>query len=193
MLTLSRDNRDDISQILLLPPLAWMASATISVFKGGNTMGSLAERFWTKVQRSADPDACWLWQGSRLPSGYGMLAGADKPRKNLRASRVSWILHYGSIPDKLWVLHHCDNPPCVRPNHLFLGTCKDNVWDSLIKGRRASRKGTANGRAILNNSQVQAIRQAYHPHYGALTALAREYGVALSTVRSIVIGRNWPE
>lgn len=91
----------------------------------------VADRFWPKVQKG---DGCWEWQGSRLPHGYGHLTipGRGVPY----AHRISWELTHGEIPDGLWVLHHCDNPPCVRPDHLFLGTAQDNVDDSIRKGRR---------------------------------------------------------
>ncbi len=77
---------------------------------------------------------CWVWQGYRLPNGYGRyrLRGGDPQGSH----RVSWILHRGDIPSGQSILHRCDNEPCVNPDHLFLGTQKTNVMDSIMKGRR---------------------------------------------------------
>jgi hypothetical protein len=90
------------------------------------------ERFWSKVQKT---ETCWLWMGARHPhGGYGQFVGP--PIKELRAHRYSWVLAYGPIPDGLLVCHRCDNPPCVRPDHLFLGTHLDNALDMMAKGRK---------------------------------------------------------
>ena len=104
------------------------------------TRSPLVERFWAKVDRSGpgpehrpELGPCWQWTASRTRAGYGKFSirrGCFE-----ESHRVSWRLHSGPIPDGLWVLHHCDNPPCVRPSHLFLGTNADNVADMLAKGR----------------------------------------------------------
>jgi hypothetical protein len=94
---------------------------------------SLAERFWAKVRQS---DGCWEWTGAKDDDGYGMI-GVSGSRRNghERAHRTSWRLHNGTIPPGMWVLHHCDNPPCVRPDHLFLGDRSVNMLDCAKKGR----------------------------------------------------------
>lgn len=91
--------------------------------------GSVESRFWSKVQKTDD---CWLWRATRFPKGYGQIK--IKGRRRL-AHRVAWELTNGPIPDGLQVCHHCDNPPCVRPDHLFLGTQSDNIQDAVSKGR----------------------------------------------------------
>ena len=95
------------------------------------------ERFWSKVQKNDTSDGCWLWMGSKSPSGYGMFH--RKPF--VSAHRFAWITIYGIIPDGMNVLHQCDNPACVRPEHLFLGTQGDNVRDMMRKGRWTSYHG----------------------------------------------------
>ena len=98
-----------------------------------SAMKTITERFWTKVEKS---DGCWIWKGSRHHNGYGYLhRGGHTDRHPARAHRFSWEIHNGPIPVGLWVLHRCDNPPCVRPDHLFLGTRKDNMVDCAAKGR----------------------------------------------------------
>ena len=89
----------------------------------------LETRFWKKVAFGSE-DVCWLWLGSK--QRYGVFYNS---RHNYRAHRIAWILTYGPIPDGLLVCHHCDNPPCCNPKHLFLGTSSDNARDSVAKGR----------------------------------------------------------
>lgn len=98
-----------------------------------------ARRFWARVDASAGPDECWPWQGPVRSKGYGvwtLFTGPAARRVPQVASRIAWELAHGAIPDGLWVLHHCDNPPCVNPRHLFLGTHQDNEDDKTAKGRR---------------------------------------------------------
>jgi hypothetical protein len=92
----------------------------------------LAERFWGKVRKGA---GCWVWTGSRIPKGYGKIQLGRRGTSPRFAHRISWELHFGPIPQGLWVLHKCDNPSCVKPSHLFLGTAKDNTSDMMAKGR----------------------------------------------------------
>ena len=91
----------------------------------------MIDRFWNKVQKG-NKNSCWNWLGAKNPKGYGLL-GIQYPER--RSHRFSWYLHNGKIPKKLFVLHSCDNPSCVNPNHLFLGTAQDNTNDMIKKGR----------------------------------------------------------
>ncbi len=101
----------------------------------------IAERFWAKVNKEGPIvrdglTPCWMWTGTLSRRGYGSLSRGRRDQGHVRATRLSWELHVGPIPDGLFVLHHCDNPPCVRPEHLFLGTQRDNITDMVSKGRR---------------------------------------------------------
>jgi predicted DNA-binding protein (UPF0251 family) len=111
------------------------------------------------------------------------------------AHRVSWGLHNGPIPEGMWVLHRCDNPSCVNPTHLFLGTQADNVADMISKGRQATPEQTAhigekNGRARLTPDQVRTIRTLVAGGVSE-TEAARRYGVGQTTVSYIVLRKSW--
>ena len=136
---------------------------------------AFVDRFWGAVHKT---DTCWLWTGGRAGGRYGKL----KYRGRLvSAHRASWFLQHGVFPT-LWVLHRCDTPLCVRPDHLFLGTAATNAQDSAQKGRRSRR-----GRRKLTETQVREIRQAS----GTATELANTYGVTASNIRYIRRGASW--
>ena len=97
---------------------------------------SMIDRFWEKVDRRGF-DECWLWKGGKTKTGYG---GFWTGERQDMAHRVSYELHYGPIPEGHYVCHHCDNPPCCNPYHLFEGTPTDNVQDMISKGRRMQSK-----------------------------------------------------
>jgi hypothetical protein len=92
-------------------------------------------RFWPKVAKS---DGCWEWMGSRKETGYGLFTLDSRTSS---AHRFSYSLAFGSIPAGMEVCHHCDNPPCVRPDHMFLGTHSDNMRDRFAKGRHRKSEG----------------------------------------------------
>ena len=109
--------------------------------------GAVEHRFWNYVTKA---DGCWLWTGARNEHGYGVLHVRSVQTGNLLAHRVSWEIHYQEVPAGTYVLHHCDNPPCVRPDHLFLGTKAENTRDMMRKGRAhfGGRAIGSDGRAI---------------------------------------------
>lgn len=165
--------------------------------KRGYKARPLAERFWEKVNKDgpippAKPELgpCWVWTaGIQNRNGYGQFA----LRKGVirRAHRVAWELARNTVPDGLWVLHRCDNPPCVRPEHLFLGTPKDNTADMAAKGRgHFPPPGEAHPTAILTEADVLAIRRARQQGVTG-AALGRQYGVHRSTVYKICSGKSW--
>lgn len=109
----------------------------------------LRERFWSKVDRSGGPDACWPWTASLRGKGYGAISVGGK---NRIAPRVAWHLANGPLADGENVLHRCDNRLCCNPAHLFLGSLSDNNWDMAKKGRH--------GRSKLSHDDVQRVRAA---------------------------------
>ena len=142
--------------------------------------------FWSKVDKSG-PNDCWLWRGCRQRFGHGVLKWDGR---NQTAHRVVWQITNDPIPNGLWVLHHCDNPPCVNPAHLFLGTVQDNNADKMQKGRHVAVSNEQNPSCKLSNSQVIEIRQRFAK--GGLTKaeLAREYGVSRGQIWQIVTLRE---
>lgn len=136
--------------------------------------------FWGKVEKT---DTCWLWSGTRNKYGYGVfLLPGEKP---VRAHRHSYALTRGPIPDGLVVMHACDNPACVNPDHLSLGTKLDNNRDAARKDRNA--RGERNGHAKLTAADVQHIRTS-----GASRAdLAFRFGVDPSTISQIIARKKW--
>lgn len=150
---------------------------------------AVAERFWKFVDKAAGD--CWNWTGYRNAKGYGVI-GSFRDRKNASAHRASWLLLRGDIPAGLSVLHRCDNPPCVNPDHLFLGTAADNRADMLAKGRAVILRGERNGRAKLTRGDVEALRAEYVPGTKRVIArLADDFGISPEQVRNIVSGRHW--
>jgi hypothetical protein len=135
-------------------------------------------RFWQKVDKSA---GCWLWTGNKLPSGYGTFR--MRPGSMYYAHRLSWAIHYGPIPIGVYVCHKCDNPSCVRPEHLFLGSNSDNIRDSIRKGRFPV--GERCARSKLSLDDVAAIRASGEP--GA--ALASRYRVTTATISRVRNGQ----
>ena len=143
---------------------------------------------WAKVTKT---DSCWLWHAARLPTGYGF---AKRLRKTLYAHRISWELHYGPIPNGHLVRHFvCDNPPCVRPDHLRLGTQRDNIRDMIGKRRgvQPDNSGVRHGNAKLTDASVRAIRTEYSAGDISQTELGKRYGVSQFAISRVVIGKGW--
>ncbi len=144
---------------------------------------SADERFWSKVAKG---QGCWWWTAYRNRDGYGLFSQNGRTRV---ASRVAWEMSRGPIPVGLVVCHRCDNPSCVRPDHLFLGTHADNARDRDEKGRIA--RGTGHGRAKLTEADVAWIRRSYREGGVSQRHLAAEYGLAMNAVNKLVRGVTW--
>lgn len=142
-----------------------------------------ADRFWRFIQKTAD---CWNWTGRNMSGRYGLF----RVRRGLQkaAHRMSWELAHGPIPDGMVVCHKCDNPLCVRPDHLFIGTQRDNCLDCSRKGRTLI--GERNGNSRLSKDQVLAIRSRVADGE-RIGTVARIYGIAWISVQRIVRHRTW--
>lgn len=145
---------------------------------------SVDDRFWSKVLKA--DDGCWVWTASRDRDGYGYVGLGGVTR---RAHRVSWSMANGNIPPGLFVCHSCDNPPCVNPAHLFLGTLADNNKDRAAKGRSA--KGERHGQAKLTEEKVAFIRSKYAKGGVTKKSLAEQFGVDASTIGLVINGKQW--
>jgi len=143
-------------------------------------------RFETKFLRLGAAE-CWPWQAGRDKDGYGAFYLGTN---NVRAHSASWRLYRGDIPDGMWVLHKCDNPPCVNPDHLFIGTPLDNVTDMIIKGRRRVMIGDQRFNTKLSASDIPVIRQLLMK-VNSISAIADEYGVTRGAIGSIKYGNSW--
>lgn len=145
-------------------------------------------RFWAKV-KILGPEDCWEWKASLNGCGYGHVGINGKM---FISHRVAWELTYGPIPKGLCICHKCDNPPCINPNHLFIGTQQDNVTDMESKGRAVRSNGEKNGKAKLTKDQVIEIRRLYAiESHMSLSAIGRAFGVTPSAIYNIVNRKFW--
>lgn len=158
------------------------------------------DRFWPKVNKT---DGCWLWTAGKFRFGHGAFQFNGRTCK---AHRIAYELAYGPIPAGMLVCHQCDNPSCVRPDHLWLGTIKDNNNDRHTKGRTrpplhpnrggyklppGAHVGERNPRARLTEQQVAKIRQRYISEPITRQQLANEYSVSVHTIKHITRGTAW--
>ena len=145
---------------------------------------------WETIEK---PDVgCWNWTEKLDRSGYGRMAVRYPNWHEELCHRLSWVFHRGLIPTGVMVCHSCDNPSCVRPDHLFLGTAADNMHDMFNKGRRRPRSGETHPKAKLANADVQSIRALLRDGYG-LRVIGKRFGVTHKTIMSIRDGHTWKE
>lgn len=171
---------------------------------------TIEERFWAKVQRDgATPghtpglSPCWVWLGGRTRLGYGRFAYKGQ---KIGAHRAAWLMLVGPIPaDKPCVLHHCDNPPCVNPDHLWVGTNDDNIRDMVAKGRQRAPRGDDNGQRLhpdrvargeragpakLTADGVREVRRR-RANGELQRVIARDLGVTQTVISLIDRGLTW--
>ncbi len=151
-------------------------------------------RFWSSTLIT---DKCWLWR----PSIKNGMRGQIKDNKvRMYAYVYSWKLHYGPVPEGLLVCHHCDNPICVRPDHLFVGTYSDNAQDCISKGRRndeaRGKKGIEHHLAKVSDEDIRFIRKhciagARWPDPGSSRYLAKMFKMSARQIRNIATSSQW--
>jgi len=147
---------------------------------GQSVEDRLARFGWTVTT-----SGCWEWNGSRYATGYGHLC---VDYKDLYTHRLSYELHKGAIPAGMFICHTCDNPPCMNPAHLFVGTPADNMTDMREKGRHS--RGVTNGRSKLSEDDVRAIRRLAKAGESRLL-LSERFGVTQSGIYGVVMRINW--
>lgn len=151
-------------------------------------MTPLEHRFWAKVDIVDDDTSCWEWAAFRHPDGYGQF---QYDGRSVNAQRIALMLTTGTIPGV--ACHHCDNPPCVRPSHLYDGDSLSNSADRVSRGRakgKIDQRGEANDSAVLTEALVIEARHRVLAGERT-TALAREYGVKYPTLSYAVTGKTW--
>lgn len=149
-------------------------------------------RFWNRVDKISHPNGCWIWTGPVNKDGYGHTGGAlQKYLGTFRSNRVSAALAGMDIndKDKPFVCHTCDNPACVNPMHMFMGSAGDNSNDRNKKNRTA--KGERQGSSILTQNQVEEIRSKYIPKVYTKPMLAKEYNVSIHCIKDVVYNQSW--
>lgn len=142
---------------------------------------TIAEKFWSKVEKTSD---CWIWLGAKHAKGYGHIHLGNTVEK---AHRVSYRINFGTIPFGMFVLHRCDNPGCVNPDHLFLGTNEDNMADMKAKGRGNAPRGEAQHLSRLSEAAVLSIRGSAETG----RRLARAYSVSPQTICDVRKRKTW--
>ncbi len=171
----------------------------------------VGDRLWEKVDRNGpvpvhrpELGRCWIWTASKTKLGYGKIGVPGRTSGWDFAHRMSWEVTNGPVPHGLFVCHHCDNPSCVRPDHLFLGTKAQNSADMAAKGRSSIGnrnptrlypgrviRGSRQHMARLDETKVAEIRARFKAGGITEVALAREYGVSFQTVSLVVLGKTW--
>lgn len=147
--------------------------------------------FWSRVDKSEGPTACWPWLGHTHRIGYGRVGWKNRV---WGAHQVAWQISFGPIPKGMCVLHKCNNKICVNPTHLKLGTHKENMADAIKSGvgvgECKARRGSAHGLSKLTESQVVKIRTEFRQGRSQ-AEIARRYGVRPQTIHGIVKGKSW--
>lgn len=160
--------------------------------KNPNSIENHINYFWERVDKINGPilkglnTRCWMWIGSRTTRGYGRMPFAN--RKMCKAHRIAWFLAHGKWPSNL-ACHHCDNPSCIRPEHLFNGATIDNSADMVAKGR--CNRGEGLWCAKLNDVQVTEIRKKHAEGKASYKELAVEYGVSRSAISQVLSRHTW--
>lgn len=160
-------------------------------------------RFWSYVDKSGGPTACWPWTKFIHPKGYGIYLVRGWGKRTSRTHRIAYELTYGPIPDDLYACHHCDNPACCNPNHIFIGTQKDNMQDAARKNRTSKGDtswshlhrdhypvGESCPNAKLTDNLVREIRTSYSSGMSTYK-LAQRFNVSSHTIWTVISHKSW--
>jgi hypothetical protein len=150
---------------------------------------TFADRFWDKVLIVPYDRGCWLWTASCHDFGYGQIGKGGHLGAPIKSHVASWLLHFGPVPDGMCVCHKCDNPPCVNPSHLFLGTRAENLADMRAKKRGA--RGESHGMKKLTQHQVDRMRSLHIPGVTTYESIGIEFGVSGEMASRIIRNLNW--
>lgn len=142
-------------------------------------------RFWARVKKTK---TCWIWTGAKNSKGYGdiMING-----KHEKSHRYSYLISKGEIPYNKHVLHHCDNPTCVNPEHLWIGTNHENVLDKISKGRDSNKSGKNNPNVKLNGEKVNKIRKLYKQGEHNMVQIGKIFNVNRNVISRVVNQKYW--
>lgn len=146
---------------------------------------SVQERFLKRMGQPPNTDECWIWTGTQTPDGYGVLRANNK---NTLVHRIAYELFYGDLSPGYSVCHHCDNPPCCNPRHLFCGKAADNARDMMMKGR--STRGERNAQSRLTTQQVYEIRTLLASDTKG-TCIAQQFYISPALVSAIKYKTRW--
>ena len=154
---------------------------------------SFINRFWKKVIKTKSDD-CWEWTAYKNKKGYGQLGLGSRGEGTILAHRASYLIHNKSLCTNLMVLHKCDNPSCVNPEHLYQGTASDNTKDMIKRNRSVfggynPASGEKNSNSKLTGNQIKNIRKEIR--HMSCRQLGKKYGVAHSTIARIIRGETW--
>ena len=162
---------------------------------GQKEMRPLEDRFWEKVDKSEGlgPDGtCWEWRAYVHPSGYGQLGLGRAVDGVMHTHRISYLLEHGEIPKGMLVLHKCDNRLCVNPDHLWLGTHKDNTQDMIAKGRRRKSSQVVRGEGVSNSKLTEdLVRKMRAEPPMTFKKLGEKYGVTAGTACKVILRQTW--
>lgn len=158
-----------------------MTRVPSNALRGADITATQEASFWSLVRLRLRTTACWEWDGETTDLYPRFKVGA----RRYTVGRVAYAITYGYVPENAFVCHHCDNPKCVRPDHLFLGSATENMVDKMQKGREA--RGERAGGAKLTEDQVKRILTSTK----TARAIGAEFGVGKSTVGKIRSGVNW--
>lgn len=150
---------------------------------------TIADRLNRRLVRAAN--GCLEWTGGQYRFGHGSIARGARTAGNDATHRVAWMLEHGPIPDGMFVCHHCDNPPCCEPTHLYLGTAASNTNDMRNRNRFVALRGEASPRCRITDQQVRQMRADY-PNICSYTKIARQYGIDKTYARALILGLSRP-